>query len=104
MAFREQLCGCLTDIYSCLIAFYAPCGTCILQGITTNQATNEGFLKSFIISLFCCFGMSFNRQQIKRKYQIPETYWTDCLMYVCCAACGTSQEAREVENRYLENP
>lgn len=104
MSFNEQLCGCLSDVFSCLIAFQVPLGSCILSGLSTNQATNSGFLRAFIISLFCCFGLSFNRQEIKKRYNLEETYWLDCLAYLCCGACMTSQEYREVENRYLADP
>jgi Cys-rich protein (TIGR01571 family) len=104
MSYSEQLCGCVNDVFSCLICADVPCGTCIVQALATNQATNIGFLRPFVFSLFCCFGMSHNRQQIKRKYNIPETYWEDCLIFLCCAGCAAAQDYRETENRYLANP
>ena len=104
MAFKEQLFGCTNDMFSCLGTFIVKCGPCFVNALATHQITNQGFAKSFFITWLCCFGMSQNRQDIKRKLQIRETYWQDCLIYFFCMSCATAQDYREVENRFLADP
>ncbi|OMJ68958.1 hypothetical protein SteCoe_33458 [Stentor coeruleus] len=104
MSFQEQLCGCLSDMFSCLIVWYVPFGSCVMHAMATNQITNSGFMESYLISLACCFGMAYNRQKIKKVLMIQGNYFEDCLMYFCCMACATAQDYREAETRYLANP
>ena len=105
MSYSEQLCGCINDMYSCLIGLHLwiP-GQCVLHSIATNQITNKGFGKSCLYSLTCCFGMATNRQEIKRKLHINEAYWEDCCIYLWCMGCAATQDFREAENIYLANP
>lgn len=104
MSYGEQLCGCFTDMYSCLISAFIPFGACILHSMAVSQLTNRTFLTSCVYSLGCCFGMSANRQKIKKTLRIDEKYWMDCFLYFLCGGCAASQDFREAENRYLINP
>lgn len=105
MSFQEQLCGCFSDIFSCLIVWYVPLGPCIMHSLATNQIANSGFMESYICScLFCCLGMAYNRQKIRKNLMIQGNYFEDCLIYCCCMSCATAQDYREAETRYLANP
>ncbi|CAG9310860.1 unnamed protein product [Blepharisma stoltei] len=99
-AFDEPLCGCLSEMCSCLIACFVPCGTCCLQAWSVNKAYQEGLLKPFILPcLLFCFGAAINRGQIRKKYHIEGSFITDCLIEWICAPCAVTQEYREVNRR-----
>ena len=104
MSFAEQLFGCFSDVFSLIVVLNLPFGACVIHSMATNQVTNKGFLRACVYSLACCFGMSANRQEIKKKMNLKETFCEDCLIYLFCTPCAAAQDFREAENRYLANP
>lgn len=98
--FDEGLCGCLSDITSCLIACLVPGGVCGIQAKAVNKATGEGMLVPFIFPCFTgCIGAAFNRGKIRDKYHLEGNYITDCLLEMLCPLCAVTQEYREVNRR-----
>ena len=102
MAFREQLFGCVSDMFSCLVIWTLPFGNCVMHASATNTVTNKGFGTACAWTLLCCFGMAVNRQDMKRALMIPDNYFADCCNYFWCTACAAAQDYREAENRYLD--
>ena len=101
MSFREELCGCISDMFSCLVIWTLPFGECVMHASATNSITNKGFGTACAWTLLCCFGMAANRQDIKRQLLMPESYCEDCCIYCWCMPCAAAQDYRESENRYL---
>ncbi|CAG9335840.1 unnamed protein product [Blepharisma stoltei] len=98
--FDEPLCGCLQDMFSCLIVFCVPCGGICIQAYSVDKATSSGMVCPFLWSCCLgCIGSAVNRGQIRQKYHIEGSFIMDCLISCFCGCCAATQEYREVMNR-----
>ncbi|CAG9336297.1 unnamed protein product [Blepharisma stoltei] len=94
--FDEHICGCFTEMCSCLIAFCIPFGTCGLQAYAINKSIGEGYVIPFVIPIFgWCIGSAINREQIRKKYHIESDFCKDCLFHTFLNPCAAAQEYRE---------
>lgn len=100
MSFSEPFCGCLSDLFSCVLVCLCPLGPCVVQASTVEKLTGQPFLNACLLaSLTCCFGQAYNRGLIKQQMGLNKSYFEDCLIYLLCADCAATQEYREVEYR-----
>lgn len=102
--FDEALCGCLSELCSCLVAWCVPGGYCFLQAKAVDIATQEGMVVPYILPcLLGCIGGAINRGKIREVYKIDGNFVTDCLLHFLCTLCAVTQEYREVNHRSSGN-
>mmetsp|Transcript_5333 Transcript_5333/g.9780 ORF Transcript_5333/g.9780 Transcript_5333/m.9780 type:complete len:105 (+) Transcript_5333:264-578(+) len=98
--FEEPLCGCCTDLLSCLIAWCVPCGTCGISAYSVDKAAGDGMFIPFLLPcLIGCIGFAINRGKIREKYKLNGSFIIDCLLHWFCNLCAVTQEYREVRKR-----
>ena len=103
--FEEPLCGCLSDMTTCLVAFCLPCGVCCLQAKAVDMSTNEGFAGPCLLLVLTyhfgvgCIGGAINRMKIKSQFSIKGEFLNECLIWWFCCPCAATQEYREVRKR-----
>jgi Cys-rich protein (TIGR01571 family) len=98
--FEEPLFGCFSDLFSCIVAWVVPCGSCYIQASAVSKATEEGMLVPFIMPcLLACVGGALNRGKIRDKYKYAGSFPLDCLLHWFCTCCAVTQEYREVDRQ-----
>lgn len=98
--FDQPLFGCSSDIKSCLIVACLPCGGAIAQGLAVKNATGEGFIVPYCMTiLLACIGAAINRGQIRNKYNLEGGFINDFCYHMWCHHCASCQEYREVNVR-----
>ena len=104
--FEEPLCGCLSDMCTCLIAWCVPGGICFLQASSVATATQssagggEGMCMPFLcVCCLGCLGGAINRGKIRTQYNIQGSFGMDCILWWCLPLCAATQEYREVQKR-----
>lgn len=81
----------------------ATCCCCFGVGVVQYRNKQKGDGGATVMTLCapclgCCFGMAWNRAQLRTSMNLPEDYWRDCALYmVCCFPCMATQEYYEVE-------
>lgn len=98
--FHEELCGCFSDIKSCLWVWCVPGGVCCVQAVATDRATQSGaFVPCILVALLGPIGAAINRGKIRERYGIEGSFVGDCCTWMWCAACAACQEYRETQRR-----
>ena len=98
--FQEELCGCFSDILSCLIGWCVPLGYICLQASAVSTSSNFNPVAAFFISCCCqCIGAAIMRGKIRTAYSMEQAFVADCLLWCCCGPCAGCQEYREVKKR-----
>lgn len=102
--FKESLCGCINDIFSCYIALCCPGGLCYLSARAASEATKRSMCPTATLSFgLCCIGMAINRTTIRGRYNYTGSCAQDLLLHCCCSMCAVTQEYREVmKKEYIE--
>lgn len=94
---NAEFCGCLKSVPACCMV--GP----TLQGLTIfqmGQGKEGSGVKNCLLAQFtCCIGSALNRGKVRERYDIPGSFITDCLLYMCCGICMGTQEYREVQLR-----
>eukprot|EP00276_Gloeochaete_wittrockiana_P006207 CAMPEP_0184657364 /NCGR_PEP_ID=MMETSP0308-20130426/19045_1 /TAXON_ID=38269 /ORGANISM="Gloeochaete witrockiana, Strain SAG 46.84" /LENGTH=232 /DNA_ID=CAMNT_0027095121 /DNA_START=99 /DNA_END=797 /DNA_ORIENTATION=- len=103
-----NFCGCLQDIDTCLVST-APC---LAQGITRERFNGTHWASSTVLASYG-YGLSLAtccpcfhacipclwRGEMRNRYNIKGSAFTDFLAHCFCSCCATAQEAREVMRR-----
>lgn len=99
------LCGCTSDIPSCLMSWCCPC---IIYGQNYEQIHKDGCLMQGLIfailmscGLSCLVHMNL-RANIRNKFNIIGGQLGDFLVTCCCPCCALAQESREITHRRHE--
>jgi len=99
---NNHLCGCMSDLGSCLVACLCPC---IQYGQNVAVLSNASCFCNclcYSIMQLCwlqwCLGCS-TRGQIRAKYNIIGGQCGDCCVHLLCPCCALSQESRELMSR-----
>lgn len=99
-SFDDPLCGCFSDICSCLVSCCLPLGVSCVQACAVDKSLDSGMCKSFIHPcILMCIGSAINRGKIRSKYMIEGSFVGDCLVSFFCSPCAVTQEYREVKRR-----
>ncbi|CAG9335647.1 unnamed protein product [Blepharisma stoltei] len=98
---EQPLCGCFSDVSSCMIVcLICPGGSCIYQALTVSKATGDSCYHAFCCSvLACCIGAAINRKKVRDRYLIDGSCVGDCITHLFCGPLAVCQEHREVYSR-----
>ena len=78
--FDEELCGCRSDIQSCLIGMI-PGGEFCLQAAAINKIFKDGWAVPYLLDCFLlCIGGALNRGKIRNRFGIEGSFTKDCLI------------------------
>eukprot|EP01088_Endostelium_zonatum_P005291 TRINITY_DN16853_c0_g1_i1.p1 TRINITY_DN16853_c0_g1~~TRINITY_DN16853_c0_g1_i1.p1 ORF type:complete len:106 (+),score=5.20 TRINITY_DN16853_c0_g1_i1:99-416(+) len=101
--FNESLCGCFSDIETCLCVWCCPC---IQFGRNAEKVKEgQGILCGvlwFVVMAFTglgCVLQFYMRGQIREKYGMEANPLMDLLCSWFCGCCTMAQEARELKAR-----
>ena len=98
--FQEPLYGCFSDILSCGIVAFIPCGCMIIQSLSVVKATGETCIIPYCLPILLgCIGSAINRGDIREKLEISGNFCTDLLVSCCCLPLAICQEYREIKFR-----
>ena len=97
---KSSLCGCFSDIGSCLLTMFCPC---VQYGLNYEKVHKSGCCSQGCT--FCCLagcgcGCLIHkelRHNIRQRRNIPEGC-SDCLVTWCCGGLAICQEARELKD------
>jgi len=101
--FQEGLCGCFSDIESCLCSCFCPC----VQIGRNWEAIGEGecltcgliYCAVQVFTGLGCIVHMMERGKVRAKYGMEENAVMDLLCAWCCGCCAMAQEAREIKAR-----
>ena len=91
----SSLFDCYADCFSCCVTGYVgPC----LQGESVHIALGDRcWPHGFLAARLGCIGGAYNREKIRKKYNIDGSWCNDCCVMCCCAPCATCQMYREAK-------
>jgi Cys-rich protein (TIGR01571 family) len=103
--FKESLFGCFTDICSCFVGTFVPCGCMILQTIAVTKVTGDNFIVPYCMPvLLGCIGSTINRGEIRQNLGLAENFCADFAQTSCCLPFTSCQEYREVKFHWDGKP
>jgi len=91
------LCGCFSNMTTCIITYLAPCYT---HG-KNAEAVGDDCLKCGLVSLVPLANiwfMAVNRGKIRSQKNIDGSLFGDLAMVCCCTLCALTQQANEVNS------
>ena len=90
---------CLEEPVPCSLSVCCLCfGVAVIQYQNQQKAEGKGSFGTALTAVCgCCFGMAWNRGQLRTALGLEEAYWSDCGLYaLCCCPCLSVQEYRQV--------
>merc|ERR1712100_175002 len=101
-AWKEDLCGCMNDMESCLCSCILPC---VQFGRNQQALTGEDWIMPCALYMlfsavgFPCIYGGIGRGKVRSTYDIKGDQVNDIICHWCCACCSLAQEAREIKAR-----
>eukprot|EP00210_Caulerpa_lentillifera_P007176 g6866.t1 len=104
---EDGLFECFNDFQTCFLTLLFPCATYADNGRLLYEVDDARCIKDCLffwrVALLpgcaCYLGM-LRRNEIRRKYNLPEEPCGDCCVHCCCQPCALCQENRELKARF----
>ena len=91
---KHNLFSCCDSVCMSFFTCLVPCSCAFIQCIDAKLVYPES--KEYCAAYFCawlgCFGLAYNRAQIRNKLSIEGSYCIDCVCHTCCCCCSLVQE------------
>lgn len=104
--FKESLFSCekTPGLFCFLLSFACIGGPCCVQAKIASEYSKKPAVLHCVFPCLClCIGAAYNRQSLRERLGLDQSFLSDCLSHTLCNPCAVNQEFLEYNSQNSHN-